>query len=155
MAGLFSSVLPVRHRCGGTTKVIGEIHAGVGQFLELFQIVAAVNDAGVEEGAGDRPSRSFSLRPLNPAFSPVGEKVSTGRMRGNLRRAVALLAEGQTFRSGTVAESHQGHRRNPRGRRAVWFSPTALTRLRHLLPRPASSAFTDLHFHPVCLSLLR
>ena len=30
---------------------VNQIHAGVGQLGELFQIVAAVNDAGVEEGA--------------------------------------------------------------------------------------------------------
>ena len=29
---------------------VNQIHAGVGQLGELFQIVAAVNDAGVEEG---------------------------------------------------------------------------------------------------------
>ena len=29
---------------------VNQIHAGVGQFGELFQIVAAINDAGVEEG---------------------------------------------------------------------------------------------------------
>jgi len=28
---------------------VNEVNAGVGQFLELFQIIAAVNDAGVEE----------------------------------------------------------------------------------------------------------
>ena len=31
---------------------VNQIHAGVGQLGELFQIVAAVYDAGVEEGAG-------------------------------------------------------------------------------------------------------
>jgi hypothetical protein len=31
---------------------VAEVHAGVGQFLELFQIVAAVNDARVHEGGG-------------------------------------------------------------------------------------------------------
>jgi len=30
---------------------VDQIHAGVGQLGELFQIVAAINDAGVEEGA--------------------------------------------------------------------------------------------------------
>ena len=29
---------------------IGEVNAGVGQLFELFQIIAAINDAGVEEG---------------------------------------------------------------------------------------------------------
>ena len=31
---------------------VNQIHAGVGQPGELFQIVAAINDAGVEEGGG-------------------------------------------------------------------------------------------------------
>ena len=31
---------------------VNEINAGVGQLGELFQIVAAVNDAGVEQGRG-------------------------------------------------------------------------------------------------------
>ena len=30
---------------------VNEVHAGVGQLGELFQIVAAINDTGVEEGA--------------------------------------------------------------------------------------------------------
>jgi len=30
---------------------VNQIHAGSGQLGELFQIVAAINDAGVEEGA--------------------------------------------------------------------------------------------------------
>ena len=29
---------------------VNEIHAGVGQLGELFQIIAAINHAGVEEG---------------------------------------------------------------------------------------------------------
>jgi len=28
------------------------IHAGFGQFGELFQVVAAINDAGIEQGGG-------------------------------------------------------------------------------------------------------
>jgi len=31
---------------------VNQIHAGVGQLGELFQIVAAIDDAGVEEGGG-------------------------------------------------------------------------------------------------------
>ena len=31
---------------------VNEVNAGVGQFGELFQIVAAINHAGVEEGRG-------------------------------------------------------------------------------------------------------
>ncbi len=31
---------------------VNQIHAGVGQLGELFQIVAAINDAGVEERGG-------------------------------------------------------------------------------------------------------
>ncbi len=31
---------------------VNEVNAGVGQLGELFQIVAAINDAGVEEGGG-------------------------------------------------------------------------------------------------------
>jgi len=31
---------------------VNQIHAGVGQLGELFQIVAVINDAGVEEGRG-------------------------------------------------------------------------------------------------------
>jgi hypothetical protein len=31
---------------------INQIHAGIGQLGKLFQIVAAINDAGVEEGRG-------------------------------------------------------------------------------------------------------
>ena len=31
---------------------VDQIHAGVGQLGELFQIVAAINDAGVEESGG-------------------------------------------------------------------------------------------------------
>ena len=31
---------------------VNQIHAGIGQLGELFQIVAAINDAGVEERAG-------------------------------------------------------------------------------------------------------
>jgi hypothetical protein len=31
---------------------VGEIHAGIGQLGELFQIVAAINDAGVHERGG-------------------------------------------------------------------------------------------------------
>ena len=31
---------------------VNQVHAGVGQLGELFQIVAAINDAGVEEGGG-------------------------------------------------------------------------------------------------------
>jgi len=34
---------------------VNQIHAGVGQFGELFQIVAAINDAGVEEGGRFQP----------------------------------------------------------------------------------------------------
>jgi len=31
---------------------VNQIHASVGQLGELFQIVTAINDAGVEEGGG-------------------------------------------------------------------------------------------------------
>ena len=31
---------------------VNQIHTGVGQLGELFQIIAAINDAGVEEGRG-------------------------------------------------------------------------------------------------------
>jgi len=31
---------------------VAEVNGGVGQFLELFQIVAAVNDARVHDGGG-------------------------------------------------------------------------------------------------------
>ena len=31
---------------------VDEVHAGVGQFLELLQIVAAVNDARIDERRG-------------------------------------------------------------------------------------------------------
>ena len=34
---------------------VNQIHAGVGQPGELLQIVAAINDAGVEEGGGFHP----------------------------------------------------------------------------------------------------
>jgi hypothetical protein len=32
---------------------VNQVNAGVGQFGELFQIVAAINDAGVEERRGE------------------------------------------------------------------------------------------------------
>jgi len=34
---------------------VNQIYAGVGQLGELFQVVAAINDAGVEEGGGFQP----------------------------------------------------------------------------------------------------
>ena len=34
---------------------VNQIHAGIGQLGELFQIVAAIDDAGVEEGAWTTP----------------------------------------------------------------------------------------------------
>src|SRR5476649_1426047 len=36
---------------------VNEVNAGVGQLGKLFQIVAAINDAGVEEGGGFLPQR--------------------------------------------------------------------------------------------------
>ena len=40
---------------------VNQIHAGVGQLGELFQIVAAINDAGVEEGAWAQDGRRARL----------------------------------------------------------------------------------------------
>src|ERR1039458_7953099 len=34
---------------------VNEVNAGIRQLGELFQIVAAINDAGVEEGGGFQP----------------------------------------------------------------------------------------------------
>ncbi len=36
---------------------VNEVNAGIGQFGELFQIVAAIDDAGVEEGGGFQTAR--------------------------------------------------------------------------------------------------
>ena len=47
---------------------VNQINAGVGQFVELFQIVAAINDAGVEEGGGFLDTGTIALT-LNP--SPI------------------------------------------------------------------------------------
>src|ERR1017187_4399852 len=59
---------------------VNQIHAGIGQLGELFQIVAAVNDAGVEEGRWTT---------LTPALSrPTGEGVFGGlRSAGLLTRS--------------------------------------------------------------------
>src|ERR1035437_6303854 len=47
---------------------VNQIHAGVGQLGELFQIVAAVDDAGVEEGGGAGGGlRSAGFIPLHRA----------------------------------------------------------------------------------------
>src|ERR1035441_8332088 len=40
---------------------VNQIHAGVGQLGELFQIVAAINDAGVEEGGWEGGGRRARL----------------------------------------------------------------------------------------------
>src|ERR1035441_8819073 len=40
---------------------VNQIHTGIGQLGELFQIVAAINDAGVEEGRGTGGLRSAGL----------------------------------------------------------------------------------------------
>lgn len=37
---------------------IDEVHAGVGQVAELFEAVAAIDDAGIEEGGGFGGGRS-------------------------------------------------------------------------------------------------
>jgi len=52
---------------------VNQIHAGVGQLGELFQIVAAIHDAGVEEGGGFQFGRARSpLRAGGRATSQIG-----------------------------------------------------------------------------------
>jgi hypothetical protein len=57
LLGLAPETVPVRPLTVVAVGVEGrvnvnQIHAGIGQFGELFQIVAAINDTGVEEGGG-------------------------------------------------------------------------------------------------------
>ena len=53
---------------------VNQVNAGVGQLGELFQIVAAINDAGVEEGRGftargrDALLRVLADRQVSPTF---------------------------------------------------------------------------------------
>src|SRR5665213_430615 len=73
---------------------VNQIHAGIGQLGELFQIIAAINDAGVEEGGGFLPQRHRGtevLRTATIALTPAlsrrtGEGVFAGGAR--LRRAL-------------------------------------------------------------------
>ena len=51
-AGLFEDAGQLHAARASRSCGINQIHAGVGQFGELFQIVAAINHAGVEKGGG-------------------------------------------------------------------------------------------------------
>jgi len=54
-AGLFEDTGELHAARASRSCGINQIHAGSGQLGELFQIVAAINDAGVEEGRGFLP----------------------------------------------------------------------------------------------------
>jgi hypothetical protein len=65
---------------------VNQIHTGVGQLGELFQIIAAINDAGVEEGG---------WATLTPALSrPTGEGVFLfgGRARHSVRAGGSAIS---------------------------------------------------------------
>src|ERR1035438_6960384 len=70
---------------------VNQIHAGVGQLGELFQIVAAVNDAGVEEGRWT--SRTTLTRLRHPLPLPRARDI--GRARHSVRAVVGLRGGGQ------------------------------------------------------------
>ena len=58
---------------------VNQIHAGIGQLGELFQIVTAINDAGVEEGGGFGAGRVRG-------FAPESFFTMRGFCAGKLRR---------------------------------------------------------------------
>jgi len=60
---------------------VNQIHAGVGQLGELFQIVAAINDAGVEEGGrfgGRFLCHAVSVRRKSGSVNPRLENTKPG-----------------------------------------------------------------------------
>jgi len=69
---------------------------GIGQFGELFQIIAAINDARVEEGGGfqfggrDALPRVLADRQVGPTKSARGDARPTGCGEGVLGRDAAL-----------------------------------------------------------------
>src|SRR5665213_1867275 len=70
---------------------VNQIHAGVGQLGELFQIVAAINDTGVEEGGGSWQAATIgfggrdALRRVRAdrQVSPTGGSFRAGNLFGH------------------------------------------------------------------------
>ena len=59
-------------------RIIGVVHGGIGQFLELLHIVAAINDAGIEEGAWFCPTSLNWLR--HPLPLPRARDIGGARL---------------------------------------------------------------------------
>jgi len=70
---------------------VNQIHAGIGQLGELFQIVAAINDAGVEERGG------LGGTPPHPGPLPV-RRGEGGRRPGEGFRAGKLFCHARSLR---------------------------------------------------------
>jgi hypothetical protein len=105
---------------------VNEVNAGVGQFLELFQIVAAINDAGVEEDGG------FQFR---------------GRARHSVRAVVGLRASGgQGIARPTFASGLFCHARRLKQLLVAVNPVTRIERLAFTFPRFAAKT-------PVCSTM--